>query len=154
MFKEMRRKEKQVTLEESIKIIRQGEYGVLSTLSSNGYPYGVPLSYVYTEEGIYFHCAKDGLKLENIENESKVSFCVIGRVELLPEQFSTRYESVVVFGTACEVFGEEKEKGLLALIDKYSQDFMEAGKQYIKNASDKTRVIKIQIDHITGKAGK
>lgn len=154
MFLEMRRKEKQLPLAESQAILNKGEYGVLSTISSNGYPYGTPLNYVYTNECIYFHSAEDGQKIQNINNDSKVSFSVVGSVKLIPEKFSTKYESVVVFGEAKEVEGEEKVNALLALINKYSSDHLDAGQKYILKGSNKTKVIRIDIQHMTGKASK
>ena len=71
---------------------------------------------------------------------------------VLPDKFSTKYESVIAFGKAVEVFGGEKNEALLAFIDKYSSQYIEKGKEYIKNAGEKTKVIKICIEHITGKA--
>ncbi|GAA0178813.1 hypothetical protein SH2C18_18010 [Clostridium sediminicola] len=98
MFLEMRRKEKQISLAESQEILKKGEYGVLSTISLNGYPYGTPLNYVYSDGCIYFHSAEDGQKIQNINHNCKVSFSVVGDVKLVPEKFSTKYESVIVFG--------------------------------------------------------
>lgn len=154
MFLEMRRKEKQLPLAESKEILKKGEYGVLSTISSNGYPYGTPLNYIYLDKYIYFHSAEDGQKIQNINNISKVSFSVVGNVKLIPEKFSTKYESVVVFGEAKEVKGEEKVNALLALINKYSSDYLDAGQKYVLKGNDKTKVIRIDIQHMTGKASK
>ncbi len=50
---------------------------------------------------IYFHCAPEGHKLENLSGNNKVSFCVVGKTQVLPDKFATNYESVIVFGTAC-----------------------------------------------------
>lgn len=152
MFREMRRKDKQASQEESIEILKKGEFGVLSTICENGYPCGIPLNYVYFNGRIYFHCAKEGQKLDNIKNNPKVSFCVACDVELLPEKFSTKYSSAVLFGTAEEVNGEEKTEALLELIKKYSARFIEQGKEYIKKSSDTAKVYKINIEHITGKS--
>lgn len=152
MFKQMRRKERETENVETLEIFKNGEYGVLSTIDENGYAYGVPLSYVYSNESIYFHCALEGQKLDNINYNNKVSFCVIGKTCVIPDKFSTKYESAIVFGEAIEVFEEEKREALLELLKKYSPNFIEKGKLYIKNAGDKTKVIKIKIDKISGKA--
>ena len=61
MFREMRRSSQQLTMEETQNILQKGTSGVLSLLGDEGYPYGVPLSYVYDGEKLYFHCAKTGL---------------------------------------------------------------------------------------------
>ena len=66
MNREMRRNDRQLNTEDTLSILEQGEYGILSTVSADGIPYGVPVSYTYFNQCIYFHCAKNaGLKLEN-----------------------------------------------------------------------------------------
>lgn len=152
MFKEMRKKNREIFNEKLEEILIRGEYGTLSTISENGYPYIVPLSYVYYEKCIYFHCAKEGHKLENIKQNNKVSFCVVTDTKVLPSKFSTKYKSIIAFGTASEVTDDLKEIILTELIDKYSHDFLEEGKKYIKKAQAHTTIIKIKIQHMTGKA--
>lgn len=154
MFKEMRRKEKQTSLEEAVEILNRCQYGILSTVGENGYAYGVPLNYVYVDNKIYFHSAKSGNKLDNIKYNEKVSFCVVGETELLSDKFDTRYESVIVFGRAEEVDEGEKDYALMEIIKKYSSDFLEKGKKYLEKAGKQTRVIKINIEHMTGKLGR
>ena len=58
MFREMRRKNQLLSLEETISILEQETSGTLAVLGDDGYPYAVPLSYVYEASKIYFHCAK------------------------------------------------------------------------------------------------
>ena len=77
---------------------------------------------------------------------------MVGNTEPIPEKFSYRYESVIVFGQATEVYGEEKEEALVALIEKYFAEFMEKGKEYVKKDGVKAKIIKINIEHLTGKA--
>jgi len=154
MFKEMRRKDRSIDNEQAIQLLMNGQYGVLSTVGENGYAYGIPLNYVYHGGSLYFHCACEGNKLDNIMFNNKVSFCVVGNTEPIPDKFSYRYESVVVFGRAVEVHDKEKEDALTALIQKYSGEFLEKGLEYIQKDSSKTKVIKINIEHVTGKARK
>lgn len=154
MFREMRRKDREIKNDEVIEILKNNDYGILSTISQNGYPYGLPISYVYINDSIYFHCAVEGHKLDNIKNNDKVSFCVVGKTCVLPDKFSTKYESVIIFGMAVEVFDDEKNIALLEILNKYSPDYIEKGKEYIANAGVKTKVIKINIEHISGKARK
>jgi nitroimidazol reductase NimA-like FMN-containing flavoprotein (pyridoxamine 5'-phosphate oxidase superfamily) len=151
-MKELRRSERKISLQESKKILENAEYGILSTVGNDGQPYGVPLSYVYKGESIYFHCAISGHKLENIEHNAKVAFCVVGKTRVLPDQFSTEYESAVVFGRGSEVNGAEKHDALLWLLEKYSSDFIVEGKRYIEQKDKMTKVFKIEIDRINGKA--
>jgi len=154
MFKEMRRKNKQLTMDETFELLENCEYGVLSTVGENGYSYGVPLDYAYKDNCIYFHCATEGHKLENIEFNNNVSFCVVNNVEQIPDDFNTKYRSVIAFGKAEEVFQDEKRKALILLLEKYSKDFMESGAKYMESMWDKTKVVKIKIHHMTAKGKK
>ncbi|NLK42990.1 MAG: pyridoxamine 5'-phosphate oxidase family protein [Tissierellia bacterium] len=154
MFREMRRIEKLSSIDRAEEILTNGEYGVLSTIGENGYPYGVALNYVYMNNRIYVHSAKEGHKLDNIKFSSKVSFFVVSYSELIPNKFETYYDSVVCFGDAQQVEGEEKDLALRKFIEKYSKEFMESGEKYISNMKDKTTIIRINILHKTGKIGR
>ncbi len=151
MFYEMRRKEKQLSPEDTTAVLHKAEYGVLSTMGTDGYPYGVPVSFVYHDQGIYFHCAREGHKLDSIANDCHVSFCAVTDVELIPGEFNTRFKSAIAFGKTREVFEQEKRSGLRALIQKFSRDYLEAGEGYIEKSWDRTRVFKIEIEHLMGK---
>ncbi|MGL4991484.1 MAG: pyridoxamine 5'-phosphate oxidase family protein [Sarcina sp.] len=154
MINEMRRKNRELSSDESIKILIENDYGTLSTISNDGYPYGVPISYVYIDNSIYFHCALEGHKLNNLNTNNKVSFCVVGKTQILPNEFSTKYESVIVFGKTTEIFNTEKNKFLLEIVKKYSANYIEEGSKYIEKAAKATRVFKINIDYISGKSKK
>lgn len=152
MNHKMRKSEREISKEEAMEILVSGEYGILSTVSEDGTPYGVPVNYGVKDEKIYFHCAKDaGHKVENIRHEKRVCFTVVGNTSVLPSKFSTKYESVIVFGTAREVVAG-KEEPLMTLIKKYSADFQEKGMRYIESDAEKTGVYEITIEKITGKA--
>jgi nitroimidazol reductase NimA-like FMN-containing flavoprotein (pyridoxamine 5'-phosphate oxidase superfamily) len=153
MFREMRYSKRALGEEEAIKMLKDCEYGVLSTVGDDGYAYGVPLNFVYDGSAIYFHCAKEGHKLDNLRFNSKVSFCVVGEAVIVPHAFTTQYKSAVVFGVAREAEGAEKRTALELLIKKYSPDFLEKGMKYIDADIDKTCVFKINIEHISAKAG-
>jgi nitroimidazol reductase NimA-like FMN-containing flavoprotein (pyridoxamine 5'-phosphate oxidase superfamily) len=150
----MRRKDRRITDTETSSILEKGQYGILSTVSSNNEPYGVPLNYCLIDECIYFHCAPEGTKISNINSNPKVSFCVVGKTEVLPDQFGTKYESCIAQGLATESFGEEKQLALEGLIHKYSENFVSEGLKYIEKLKDKTRVFKISIRSLSGKARK
>lgn len=151
-MKLLRRKDRGMDVREATELLAAGEYGVLSTVGQDAQPYGVPLSYVYRDGAIYLHCAVEGHKLENIAANPRVSFCVVGKTRVLPEKFATEYESVIAFGSASEVAGEEKKSALLWLVEKYSPDFLPEGRKYIESSHDSTRVVKVAIDHLSGKA--
>ncbi len=151
-MREMRRNDRQMTKTEAEEVLQNGEYGVLAVFGDEGYPYTVPLSYAYENGAIYFHSAMEGHKIDGVRAHSKVSFSVVGDTEVLPGKFSTNFESVIAFGQAVELEGEEKLVALMALIRKYSPDFLEKGEKYANHSGKDTIVVKIAIDHMTGKA--
>ena len=172
MFRKLRRIEKQLTVEECNAILTMAEYGTLATMGADGYPYAVPVNYVFHNGNIYFHCATVGHKLDNIDNCSNVSFNVVTDVwvvPLIPDEdsnetdlkfngFDTNFNSIILFGKAKEVFEEEKMDGLSALLKKFLNEneynkYKEAGIKYIENSLKRTKLIKIEIEHMTGKRG-
>ena len=148
----IRRSDREINIQEARAILDCAEYGVLSTVGKDGQPHGVPLSYVYKNDSIYFHCALTGQKLDDIAYNTKVSFCVVGNTKVLPDKFATEYESAVAFGVASEVNGTERHNALLWLLEKYCPDFIEEGKLYIEQKDKATKVFKIEVNNISGKA--
>ncbi len=151
-MKSMRRKDREINSQEAFDLLNSSEYGLLSTVGEDLQPYGVPLNYVYKNKFIYFHCALKGQKLDNIEHNAKVSFCVVGKTKVLPDQFATEYESTIAFGIASEVEGAERHNALLWILEKYSPAFLDDGKLYIAQMEKSVKVFKIEITHISGKA--
>ena len=154
MFKKMRRLDRELNKTDIEEILTHGEYGILSTMGTDGYPYGIPVNYVYMNGKIYFHCAGDaGHKVDNLNHCAKVCFTVVGKTRLMPEKFSLQYESIVAFGVA-KALTQEKRQTLEKLIQKYSPEHLEAGLQYINRAIDQTAVYQITVEHVTGKGRK
>ncbi|MBT1073456.1 pyridoxamine 5'-phosphate oxidase family protein [Pelotalea chapellei] len=151
-MKTIRRSDREITGQEARALLGKAEYGVLSTVGKEGQPYGMPLSYVYRNDAIYFHCAVSGHKLDNFKDNAKVSFCVVGTTKILPDKFATEYESAVVFGVVSEVSGAERYDALVWLLEKYCSGYVEEGKAYIGQKDAATKVFKIEINHISGKA--
>lgn len=155
MFHEMRRKERLLPNEETEAILNKAEYGVFSTIGEDGYPYGVPVNYVFYNGNIYFHCASDaGHKLDNIKYNPNVSFTVVTDSKIIPENLTTGYSSVIVFGKASFAEGEEAKAALLKLVEKLAPNFIEKGKICIESGKMPASVIKITPEYTTGKANK
>ncbi|MBO4981118.1 MAG: pyridoxamine 5'-phosphate oxidase family protein [Lachnospiraceae bacterium] len=149
-MREMRRKDRQLDQKEAERILSEGEYGILSTVGRDDVPYGVPVSYAYRDGVIYFHGTRGtSRKADNIAHQPKVCFTVVGNTEVLPEKFSTRYESVIVFGTA--LAARDKTLGLRLLQEKYSPGFKEQGQEYINASLDQVAVYEILVDDMTAK---
>lgn len=155
MTKPLRREDRRLDDEAAMALLKRGEYGILSTSDKKNRPYGIPVNYVVMEDNIFFHCATEGQKLENITANKGVSFCVVGKTELLPEKFSTRYESVVVSGNA-DVIEDKvlKKNALRALVAKYAPDHIAAGAAYINRLMGQTAVVRVSIEYLAGKARK
>lgn len=154
MYRPIRRTDREIGIEEASNLLASCSYGVLATVGSDGQPYAIPLSYVFHDNCIYFHCALEGQKLDNIRANPRVSFCVVGQTKILPNQFATEYESVVAFGVAEEMHGSDKKEALFKILEKYSPEFIAQGTKYIVGKFDKTTVVKIAVTHLTGKARK
>lgn len=133
-------------------ILNKAEYGVLSTVSEDRIPYGVPLNFCIIDGYIYFHCAVEGQKIDNITQNKSVSFCVVGNTKILPDKFGAKYESVIVSGKVEEVVDINKQIALEGLLHKYSPEFFDNGIEYIETLRKKARVFRISIDRLTGKA--
>ena len=129
MFRPMRRFKQQISRQECADILRRSTSGVLGVFGDDGYPYTVPVSFVYQEGGsglgtIGFHCAITGHKIDAIRRNEKVSFTVIDRDEVMPKERTTKYCSVIVFGRARILEDEEEmRRAANAIGAKYSKGF-------------------------------
>ena len=151
MFREMRRKKQALNAGEITQILKRNTSGVLSVNGDDGYPYGVPLSYVYLDSKLYFHCAAAGHKLESILKSDKVSFCVIDQDQVVGEEYTTYSRSVVAFGRARILEGEEKLRPLVELCEKYYPGHLEQTRQKAEGALKNVCIVELAIEHITGK---
>lgn len=147
----MRRFKQLLSMEESEKILYSCTNGVLSLVDTDGAPYGVPISYVYDGKGhLYLHSAITGHKIDCINADSRCSFCVTAQDQIVPEEFTTYFRSVIATGRI-EIItdAEEIHHGLVLLCKKYSPgvDYTNEISKCVKNV----RVLKIQIENLTGK---
>lgn len=152
----IRRKDRVMDEEQARALLKNCEYGVMATTGADGWPYAVPLSYIVENNVIYFHCAHDGRKIENINANPKVCFTVVGKTQpIYDKNFTTYYESVVVFGTVNKVGNPERKTALLMLLaQKYLPEHMDKAPGDIAKSLERTAVYGITIEGITGKAKK
>ena len=149
----VRREDRVMSEAEAIALLNVAEYGYLSTIGSDGVPYGLPISFVYDDNTLILHCALEGRKIDNIRHEDRVSFCVVGKTLVQPAQFTTRYESIVVFGRAEMIEDAERKAALLMkFCEKYTPLHLEAAEKAISGSLYRTAVIVINIESVTGKA--
>ena len=153
MFREMRRKKQQLTQQQAEEILMRGTSGVLSLCGDDGYPYGVPLSYVYRDEKLYFHSAKSGHKIDAIQNCDKASFCVIDKDQVVPAEFTTYFRSAIAFGRI-RILSEPEEirQSLRALADRYSSSEPEESVQKeMEGGLPRLLMLCLTVEHLTGK---
>lgn len=153
MFREMRRNRQFLPQDESVAILNRGTSGVLAVAGDDDYPYTVPISYVFADEKLYFHCAQSGHKLDAIQRSPKASFCVIDRDQIVPEKYTTFFRSVIAFGRV-RILEDDQEKraAIEKLAVKYSPSESEASRQQeIEREWKPLCMLEMTIDHMTGK---
>ena len=156
MFREMRRKLQQLSDEEAEAVLRRGKYGVLALSGDDGYPYAVPISYVYADGKLYFHCAMAGHKLDAMKRDDKASFCVVDKNELHPETYTTHFCSVIAFGrTRIIVDGDEKRRALMRIAEKFGPEGDAQGRNKEVDATiARACLVEFSIERFTGKQAK
>ena len=143
MFRELRRKKQLLTAEAAAAVLTRGTSGVLALAGDGGYPYAVPISYVYDGNRLYFHCARSGHKLDAIQREERASFCVIDRDDVVPEEYTTYFRSVIAFGRI-RILEDEGEKR--AAIER-----PERRERAIQRDWAPLCLLEMSIEHLTGK---
>ena len=152
MFRPMRRRKQQLSEKQAIAALEACNSGVLSLIGDDGYPYGVPLSYVYSEGHIYFHCAKEGHKLDAIRACGKASFTVIAKDDVVPDEFTTYYASVIAFGQVRIIEdGEEKLRLGRLLGLRYNPGNEHATELELDKSAARMHVLDMNIEHMSGK---
>lgn len=146
----MRRFKQQLSSEETERILRNGKYCVMAVSGDNDYPYAVPVNYVYDGAAIYIHSAAQGHKIDVLRRNSKCSLCIVDKDDVIPEEFTSYFRSVIVFGKANFIESmEDKVMALRLLGDKYSPGIDPEAEiaRFIKTVC----VVRIDIDSVTGK---
>lgn len=153
MFRGMRRFKQQISKEECIHVLKEQPRGVLSVLGDNGYPYGLPLDHWYSEKDdkLYFHCAKEGHKLDAVRECDKVSYCVMDEGYRKDGEWTLNINSVIVFGRMNIVEDEEKKREICTNICHKFTDDEEYLKKEMDNAFPRVCCLELTIEHMTGK---
>ena len=150
----VRRQDRTLDQQRAFEILRYGEYGVLSMQTEDGKgAYGVPISYVWDgANSLYIHCAPMGRKLSCIDACDRVSFCVVGRTNVVAEKFTTGYESIVLCCIAHHHLpSEERRRALGVFLEKYCHNHKEVGLTYAEKSFPRTEIIRLDILEISGK---
>ena len=154
MFRPMRRN-RQLLAETEVKtILSRCSHGILACQGDDGYPYAVPLNYVYVDDRIYFHAAASGHKIDAIQRQPKVSFAIVDEDRIVSAEYTSYFRSVIAFGRARITEGDEKLQAFRALMEKYSSDQPEVAKQQELAKCDRAVIVAIDIEYLTGKQAK
>ena len=153
MFRELRRKKQLLSRSVAEDILNRKSSGVLALSGDDSYPYAVPLSYVFDGETLCFHCAKAGHKLDAIRHSEKASFCVIDQDQIVPEEYTTYFRSVIVFGRIRILEDEEEKRAAIEkLALKYAPNSAWEGRQSeIQREWSHLCILEMKVEHMTGK---
>ena len=151
-FRAMRRIRQQLSQEANVEILQRATSGTLALMGDGGYPYAVPISYVYVDGRLYFHSALSGHKVDAIRRCEKASFCVIDQDEVSPARYTTLYRSVIAFGRIY-IVEDETERVAMArrLGDRYNPNQDEALQKEMEHGLKRMLLIRMDIEHLTGK---
>ncbi len=148
----MRRGKQALSEAECIQILDRNTAGVLGVNGDDGYPYTVPLSYIYKDGKIYFHGARIGHKIESILLSDKASFCVIDQDLVVPEELTTYFRSVICFGRAHLLEDEDEIRACVRLLgSKYSRGYEDKTEASLARQIKVVGCVEITIEHMTGK---
>lgn len=150
MARHMRRFKQQLPAVEAVRILRKGKYCVMAVSGDESYPYAVPVNYVYDGTAIFIHSAAQGHKIDALRRNPKCTLCVVDKDDVIPEEFTSYFRSVIVFGKAHFVeTTDEKIAALRLLGDKYSPGIKPEDEiaRFIKSVC----IVRIDIDRVTGK---
>lgn len=146
----MRRFKQQLSAEETERILRNGKYCVMAVSGDDDYPYALPINYIYDGTSIFIHSAAQGHKTDALKRNPKCSLCIVDKDDVIPEEFTSYFRSVIAFGTAHFVEStDEKIAALRLLTEKYSPGIDPDAEiaRFIKTVC----IIRIDIDSVTGK---
>lgn len=152
MFRKMRRENRLMSDSDTQKLLQSGTYGVLALSGDDGYPYSVPINYVFDGERLYFHSASSGHKLDAIARCEKASFCVVENGGIIESEFTTSYKSAIVFGRIATVSSdEEKEYALRLLMQRLAPNTTQAEQDTELSHCQGVCVLAMDIDYMSGK---
>ena len=146
----------QLTKEQIDDLLLRSQDCVFASQGRDGFPYAIPMNFVYYNDKIYLHGRGEGQKIDNIKLNSKVCVEVHEMLSLLYEEdnagcdVNVEYNSVVVLGYAKIFTDMEEKRAILDLIvDKYTPEFSDI--ELPENTVKRTVVIEVEIKECTGK---
>ena len=153
MFRELKRKKQALSQADCAAVLARGTHGVLALAGDDGYPYAVPLSYLYEDGKLIFHCASAGHKIDAIARCGKASFCVVDQDRVVPEEYTSYFRSVIAFGRVRVVADDgEKRSAIERLARRYFPTDTQANRDaYIDKEWGPLAILEMTVEHLSGK---
>jgi nitroimidazol reductase NimA-like FMN-containing flavoprotein (pyridoxamine 5'-phosphate oxidase superfamily) len=151
MFRELTRKKQALSREKCIEILQNEPRGVLSVLGDDGYPYGMPMNFLYDNGKIYFHSGKKGHKVDAISRDERVSFCVFDGGYRKDGEWALNISSVIVFGRMQVVDDFDKTVDICRKLSLKFTDDLDYIEKEIESFAKATLCYELTPEHITGK---
>ncbi len=151
MFRKMRRFKQEIPEQECIDILKSQPRGVLAVYGEDGYPYAFPMDYIYMDEKLYFHSAKEGHKLDAIAADNRVSFCVMDEGFRNEGDWALNISSVVIFGKIKSIDDADETIRVARQLGLKYYPAAESVEEEIRKAIARVQILELSIDHITGK---
>ena len=156
MFRPMRRSAQALDSAACVEILERGTSGVLALAGDGGWPYAVPLSYAFDGEKLYFHCAREGHKLDAIRREARASFCVVDRDDVKPAEYTSYFRSFIIFGRVRVLEDEAQKRAAIELLARrdFPEDSAENRRRAIEREWAGLCMLEMDIEHMSGKEAK
>lgn len=152
----MRRNDRARDRDFSLALIDRCTHGVMALSTGEAVPYCLPLSFVRVGEDLYFHCARQGRKIDLLRRFPQVCVAFVGEDRpafVPPAEYTTYFQSAIVTGTAGEVTDPaERTEAIRALCQKVTPEHMDAFDAAMEKSLAVTAVWRVHIEEISGKA--
>ena len=153
MFRAIRNKKNELSIEKATLLLKNERRAVLAVNGDGGYPYALPINFLYLEdEGkIVFHGSCAGHKIDSIKRDDRVCLTVYGNETASDEAWAPCLQSVIVFGRCKIVENRERTMELLrAFAAKYYPD-AQLIEEEIARSGKAVRMLELTIEHMSGK---
>ena len=154
MNKPLRRKDRELTVAEALRVINESDFGVMSTVDGQGVPYGIPIHFALEGNKLYFHgtASEDSRRVLNLQVNDRVSICFVRHCRVVQDELSTDYASAIVSGRVCLAEGEDKARCINALIRRFAPDNSpERNAKELTESLHATKWWMVEIEKVAGK---
>lgn len=151
MFRDMRRIKQQITEQECFEILKQEPRGILALYGENDYPYALPMNHLFLDNKLYFHAAKTGHKLDALEKNGRVSFCVMDKGFRKENEWALNIKSVIIFGKIRKIDNADETMHIVRQLGLKYYPTAEEVEETLQKTISRVQLLELSIDHMTGK---